>query len=104
LITKTINLDVAEKSDTSYGEVATKLNVVETELDKAEERGEMAETKSSELEEELKNLANNLRTLEAASEKYQQKEAAYIADIQSLEDKLADVSYMICYCSRQFYN
>ena len=53
----------------------------------------MAETKSSELEEELKNLANNLRTLEAASEKYQQKEAAYIADIQSLEDKLADVSF-----------
>ena len=69
------------------------MNLVEVELDKAEERGEMAETKSSELEEELKNLANNLRTLEAASEKYRQKEAAYIADIQSLEDKLADVSF-----------
>ena len=32
------------------------------------------------------------RTLEAASEKFQQKESSYIADIKSLEDKLADVS------------
>ena len=54
-------LDVAEKSDTAYGEVAHNLSLVEIDLEKAEERGEMAETKSSELEEELKNLANNLR-------------------------------------------
>ena len=53
--------DVAEKSDTAYAEVAHKLGLVEIELDKAEERGEMAESKSSELDEELKNLANNLR-------------------------------------------
>ena len=55
------SLDVAEKSDTAYGEVAHNLSLVEIDLEKAEERGEMAETKSSELEEELKNLANNLR-------------------------------------------
>ena len=35
------------------------------------------------------------RTLEAASEKFQQKESSYIADIKSLEDKLADVSRFI---------
>ena len=51
----------------------------------------MAESKSTELEEELKILANNLRTLEAASEKYLQKESSYIDDIQKLEDNLADV-------------
>ena len=39
----------------------SKLNLVEIDLEKAEERGEMAESKSTELEEELKNLANNLR-------------------------------------------
>ena len=32
------------------------------------------------------------RTLEAASSKYLEKEAAYIADIRNLEDKLSDVS------------
>ena len=32
------------------------------------------------------------RTLEAASSKYLEKEAAYIADIKNLEDKLSDVS------------
>ena len=31
------------------------------------------------------------RTLEAASEKYNQKESSYIDDIQKLEDNLADV-------------
>ena len=35
---------------------------MEVELEKAEERCEMAESKSTELEEELKILANNLRT------------------------------------------
>ena len=34
----------------------------------------------------------NFRTLEAASAKYLEKEAAYIADIKNLEDKLSDVS------------
>ena len=71
--------------------MAHNLSVVEVELEKAEERCEMAESKSTELEEELKILANNLRTLEAASEKYNQKEASYIDDIQKLEDNLADV-------------
>lgn len=72
--------------------MAHNLSVVEIELEKAEERCEMAESKSNELEEELKILANNLRTLEAASEKYLQKESSYIDDIQKLEDNLADVS------------
>ena len=56
------NSDIAEKSDKSYAEVAHNLSVVEVELEKAEERCEMAESKSTELEEELKILANNLRT------------------------------------------
>ena len=44
-------------------------------------------------------MNTNFRTLEAASEKFQQKESSYIADIKSLEDKLADVScfaYQFC--------
>jgi hypothetical protein len=74
---------------------------VEIELEQAEERCEMAESKSTELEEELKLLANNLRTLEAASEKYLQKEAAYIEDIRKLEDNLADVRF--CEICRQLF-
>merc|ERR1712200_357178 len=44
----------AEEADKQYDEVSKKLQVTESDLERAEERGEMGETKIMELEEELK--------------------------------------------------
>merc|ERR1712076_269461 len=53
----------AEAADASYDEVAKKLAQCESELEKAEERAEVGETKIVDLEEELKVVANNLKSL-----------------------------------------
>jgi tropomyosin 1 len=47
--------------------VAKRLQQCETELERAEERAENGETKIMELEEELRVVANNLKSLEASS-------------------------------------
>ena len=48
--------------------------MTESDLERAEERGEMGETKIMELEEELKVVATNLKSLEVAEEKANQRE------------------------------
>ena len=49
-------------------EVARKLVILEGELERAEEHAEVLALKCGDLEEELKNVTNNLKSLEAASE------------------------------------
>ena len=44
----------AEEADKAYDEVFKKIQVTEADLERAEERGELGETKIMELEEELK--------------------------------------------------
>uniref|UniRef100_A0A3Q1GLA7 Tropomyosin 4 n=1 Tax=Acanthochromis polyacanthus TaxID=80966 RepID=A0A3Q1GLA7_9TELE len=56
---------IAEEADRKYEEVARKLVILEGELERAEERAELSECKASDLEEELKNVTNNLKSLEA---------------------------------------
>merc|ERR1712089_69404 len=68
----------AEAADTQYDEVAKKLVQCESDLEKAEERAEVGETKIIELEEELRVVANNLKSLEVAEEKANQREKTYI--------------------------
>ena len=48
-------------------QVAKKLATCESELEKAEERADVGETKILELEEELRVVANNLKSLEVSS-------------------------------------
>ncbi|XP_010186213.1 PREDICTED: tropomyosin alpha-3 chain-like, partial [Mesitornis unicolor] len=72
--------------------VARKLVIIEGDLERTEERAELAESKCSELEEELKNVTNNLKSLEAQAEKYSQKEDKYEEEIKILTDKLKEVS------------
>merc|ERR1712080_198953 len=55
----------AEAADTQYDEVAKKLVQCEADLEKAE----VGESKIVELEEELRVVANNLKSLEVAEEK-----------------------------------
>ena len=56
-------------SSTSVSQVARKLAMVEADLERAEERAETGESKIVELEEELRVVGNNLKSLEVSEEK-----------------------------------
>merc|ERR1712060_464923 len=56
--------------------------------EKAEERADVGETKILELEEELRVVANNLKSLEVAEEKANQREKTYKEQIKTLSAKL----------------
>merc|ERR1711971_1472750 len=64
----------AEAADATYDDVAKKLATCEGDLEKAEERADVGEDKIIELEEELRVVANNLKSLEVAEEKANQRE------------------------------
>ena len=68
--------------------MSKKLQAIEADLERAEERGEMGETKIMELEEELKVVANNLKSLEVSEEKANQREIANKEQVKSLTAKL----------------
>ena len=70
----------AGDADKKYDEVARKLLQVEADL----ERAEVGETKILELEEELRVVANNLRSLEVSEEKANQREVSYKMEIKAL--------------------
>ena len=55
---------MAEEADKKYDEISRKLQLVESDLDRAEERAENGELKIIELEEELRVVGNNLKSLE----------------------------------------
>merc|ERR1712184_114257 len=55
---------------------------------KADERADVGETKILELEEELRVVANNLKSLEVAEEKANQREKTYKGQIKTLTAKL----------------
>merc|ERR1712181_193845 len=59
-----------------------------SDLEKAEERADVGETKILELEEELRVVANNLKALEVAEEKANQREKTYKEQIKTLTGKL----------------
>ena len=52
-----------------FFQVARKLAMVEADLERAEERAETGESKIVELEEELRVVGNNLKSLEVSEEK-----------------------------------
>merc|ERR1711879_899850 len=61
---------------------------LEKDLEKAEESADVGETKILELEEELRVVANNLKSLEVAEEKANQREKTYKEQIKTLSAKL----------------
>merc|ERR1712226_490502 len=65
-----------------------KLVQCESDLEKTEERAETGETKLVELEEELRVVDNNLKSLEVAEEKANQREKTYKEQIKTLTSKL----------------
>merc|ERR1719357_1439603 len=68
---------LAEEADKKYDDIAKKLQMVESDLDRAEERADTGETKIIELEEELRVVGNNLKSLEVSEEKANQREEHY---------------------------
>merc|ERR1712193_300791 len=71
-------------ADKKYDECAKKLATVEGDLDRAEERADTSEHKIIELEEELRVVGNNLKSLEVSEEKANQREEAYKEQIKTL--------------------
>merc|ERR1711920_1206710 len=65
-----------------------KLAMVEADLERAEERAETGESKIVELEEELRVVGNNLKSLEVSEEKANQREESYKEQIKTLTTKL----------------
>merc|ERR1711922_67381 len=80
----------AEDADKKYEEVQKKLVQTEADLERTEERAEVGEIKIVELEEELRVVANNLKSLEVSEEKANQREASNKEQIKTLtaEQKL----------------
>ena len=68
--------------------MSKKLAECESNLEKTEERADVGETKILELEEELRVVANNLKSLEVAEEKANQREKTYKEQIKTLSAKL----------------
>merc|ERR1712158_22697 len=81
-------LMLAEEADKKYDECAKKLATAEGDLDRAEERADTSEHKIIELEEELRVVGNNLKSLEVSEEKTNQREEAYKEQIKTLTAKL----------------
>ena len=60
---------MAEEADKKFDEVNRKLAMVEADLERAEERANNGDGKIAELEEELRVVTNNLKSLEVSEEK-----------------------------------
>merc|ERR1712244_219178 len=79
---------MVEESDIKYDEVARKLAMVEGDLERGLERAEGGESKIVDLEEELRVIGENLKALEVAEEKAQQREEEYKRQVKTLSEKL----------------
>merc|ERR1712029_1063655 len=80
--------ETKQKQHAAYEEVSKKLLQCDGDLEKAEERAENGETKIMGLEEELRVVANNLKSLEVSEEKATQRETSYKEQIKTLTAKL----------------
>lgn len=78
----------AEEADKLYDEAQKKMQLAEAALEVNGERADVSEFKIVELEEELKVVANNLKSLEVSEDKANQRESFYKTEIKRLTTKL----------------
>merc|ERR1712021_303851 len=78
----------AEDADKKYDEAQKSMGEAEGKLDIDGERADVSEFKIIELEEELKVVANNLRSLEVSEDKANKRESHYKDEIKRLTVKL----------------
>merc|ERR1712168_1156120 len=74
----------AEEADKLYDEAQKKMQTAEAALEVNGERADVSEFKIVELEEELKVVANNLKSLEVSEDKANQRESFYKSEIKRL--------------------
>jgi len=79
---------MAEDADKKYDEASKKMTTCEAQLEVDGERADLSEFKIIELEEELKVVANNLKSLEVSEDKANQREEYYKAEIKKMTAKL----------------
>lgn len=82
---------LGEESDRKYEKASRLLAVTEVDLERGDARLEAAEAKILELEEELKVVGNNKKSLEISEQEASQREEAYEEQIRDLSSKLNDV-------------
>ena len=68
---------MAEDADQKYDDASKKMTAAEAQLEIDGERADLSEFKIIELEEELKVVANNLKSLEVSEDKANQREEFY---------------------------
>ena len=87
---------MVEESDIKYDEIARKSAMVEGDLQRTEERADTGENTIINLEQELQDIGENLKSLEVAEEKAQQREEEYKRQMKSLFEKLknAEARYL----------
>ncbi|KAL2739324.1 TPM1 protein [Vespula maculifrons] len=66
--------------------------MMEQDLERAEEKAELSEAKIVELEEELRVVGNNLKSLEVSEEKANQREEEYKNQIKTLTTRLKEAT------------
>merc|ERR1712071_616313 len=79
---------MAEDADKKYDDTQKKMGECERSLEVSDERASTGEFKIIELEEELKVVANNLKSLEVSEDKANQRETFYKDEIKRLTTKL----------------
>ncbi|ELW61765.1 Ubiquitin carboxyl-terminal hydrolase 32 [Tupaia chinensis] len=90
---------IVEKADCKYEEVTHKLVILEGEPERAEECAEVSELKCGDLE-ELKNVTNNMKSLETLFEKFSEKEDKYEEEIKLLSDRLKEAETLAEFTER----
>lgn len=79
-----------EEADRKYEETARKLAITEVDLERSEGRVQIAELKTLELEDELKIVGNNMKSLEIAQQEALLRQESYELMIQNLTEQLTD--------------
>ncbi|ELK37285.1 Tropomyosin alpha-3 chain [Myotis davidii] len=95
---------IAEGADRTYEEVARKLVIIEGDLERTEERAELAEFRCGEMGEQVRLMDQSLPCLSAAEEKHSQKEDQYEEEIKILTDKLKDAGTRAEFAERSVAN
>jgi len=83
-------LVIAADADKRFDETNRRLAIMEVDLERCEDRAEIAETKCLELEEELKVVSNNMKILEISEQEAIAREESYAEQIKECTTRLKE--------------
>jgi len=83
-------LVIAADADKRFDETNRRLAIMEVDLERCEDRAEIAETKCLELEEELKVFSNNMKILEISEQEAIAREESYAEQIKECTTRLKE--------------